>query len=158
MRQIRTRQLGTQQPTYVVVWMAAGCIGMPLLFAVYWYIGEDVLGRILPSSVTELPYLLVIGPLDALRHCTTPPLWPSDAFPITIFMGLMWLVILGGMIGALVGAVLRSGRHRRAPACCAVCGYDLRRLTEPRCPECSAPFDPKLMHLPPSAGGGGPVR
>ncbi len=26
--------------------------------------------------------------------------------------------------------------------CCPRCGYDLRGLPEPRCPECGEPFDP----------------
>ncbi len=31
------------------------------------------------------------------------------------------------------------------PWVCVRCGYLLRGLTEPRCPECGAPFDPKLL-------------
>ncbi len=35
---------------------------------------------------------------------------------------------------------------------CANCGYDLVGLTDPRCPECGTPFDPRLLQLtPPSA-------
>ena len=30
-------------------------------------------------------------------------------------------------------------------ALCGPCGYDLRGLTEPRCPECGAPFDEQLL-------------
>ena len=31
---------------------------------------------------------------------------------------------------------------------CDQCGYDLRALTEPRCPECGKPFDPNAAPLP----------
>ncbi len=34
---------------------------------------------------------------------------------------------------------------------CLDCGYDLRHLTEPRCPECGRPFDPgdeSTFHVP----------
>ncbi len=29
--------------------------------------------------------------------------------------------------------------------CCGKCGYNLRGLLNPRCPECGEPFDPKLL-------------
>ena len=36
--------------------------------------------------------------------------------------------------------------HRKYPSnCCCECGYNLRGLTEPRCPECGTPFDEKLL-------------
>ena len=34
---------------------------------------------------------------------------------------------------------------QRNPWICVQCGYLLRGLTEPRCPECGTPFDPKLL-------------
>ena len=37
--------------------------------------------------------------------------------------------------------VLRRGPTGR----CAECGYDMRGLPEPRCPECGTPFDPEDM-------------
>ncbi len=46
------------------------------------------------------------------------------------------------------------------PWVCATCGYLLYGLTEPRCPECGAPFDPSLldpghaMYPPPSEARG----
>ena len=32
------------------------------------------------------------------------------------------------------------------PGYCSKCGYNLRGLTEARCPECATPFDPKSCH------------
>lgn len=34
------------------------------------------------------------------------------------------------------------------PGCCRKCGYNLRGLTEPRCPECSTEFDPSTLPSP----------
>jgi hypothetical protein len=41
------------------------------------------------------------------------------------------------------GPLRRWRRHRKG--LCLNCGYDLRGLTEPRCPECGKAFDPKLL-------------
>jgi hypothetical protein len=39
-------------------------------------------------------------------------------------------------------------RRRRRRGKCIACGYSLRGLPEPRCPECGRPFDPNRMHIP----------
>jgi len=72
-------------------------------------------------------------------------------------------VIEGGALGAAVGEVpfveayprisvddadvdaarrliVDSGIDGPTPARCRTCGYDLRGLSEPRCPECGSPF------------------
>ena len=41
------------------------------------------------------------------------------------------------------GPLRRWRRHRKG--LCLNCGYNLRGLTEPRCPECAKAFDPKLL-------------
>jgi len=33
----------------------------------------------------------------------------------------------------------------RGEPICVTCGYDVRRLSEPRCPECGARFDPAIL-------------
>ena len=40
---------------------------------------------------------------------------------------------------------LRQYLQERGVAVCLDCGYDLRGQTEPRCPECGQPFDPRLL-------------
>jgi hypothetical protein len=55
-----------------------------------------------------------------------------------------WL-IYGFFPAMIVGLPVRWLMARREiPAGhCQSCGYDLRNLTEPRCPECGTPFDSK---------------
>ena len=43
---------------------------------------------------------------------------------------------------------LRRRLTERGIPICLKCGYDLRGLTEPRCPECGADFDPRLLDMP----------
>ncbi|MBU0717865.1 MAG: hypothetical protein KJ749_06410, partial [Planctomycetes bacterium] len=51
-------------------------------------------------------------------------------------------VVLGAYpTGVLYRGPIRRWRRRRR-GLCLKCGYDLRLLTEPRCPECANPFDP----------------
>jgi len=42
-------------------------------------------------------------------------------------------------------APFRRRRKRKKLGLCLKCGYNLRGLTEPRCPECSTPFDERLL-------------
>lgn len=43
---------------------------------------------------------------------------------------------------------LRERLAARGVPICIPCGYDLRGLTEARCPECGTPFDPALVLRP----------
>ena len=45
---------------------------------------------------------------------------------------------------AFIRGPLRRWRRPRK-GLCRNCGYNLRGLTEPRCPECATAFDPKLL-------------
>ena len=59
--------------------------------------------------------------------------------------------------------VVATSRARRGtpipPGVCVRCGYDLRGLPEPRCPECGTPFiQASVPPLPPKAGGQDPDR
>ncbi len=51
--------------------------------------------------------------------------------------GLATLVIMGSMIRRN----LRTQLVKHNVKICVECGYDLRSLTEPRCPECGTPFE-----------------
>lgn len=55
------------------------------------------------------------------------------------------LILVGEVIGVwwlLRYSPRRIERIRRTRGLCAKCGYSLRGLLEPRCPECGTPFDP----------------
>jgi len=65
-----------------------------------------------------------------------------------IFTAVMFLM-LGGAQYFCVGRLILWLRKRRKvhdllPSCRS-CGYCLRGLTEPRCPECGTPFSPDLI-------------
>ena len=59
------------------------------------------------------------------------------------------LLALPAFLGAVVGAWWLGRRFfppaRKAGIRCVRCGYDLRWLAEPRCPECGTEFDPELL-------------
>ncbi len=69
--------------------------------------------------------------------------------------GIVYTInILASSLSALSGIWLTRSRIRRRLrqelindgfAICGPCGYDLRGLSESRCPECGAPFDKKLF-------------
>jgi hypothetical protein len=74
------------------------------------------------------------------------------------------MTIVAGLLGATVmrwvatglplcGVVWWRNRYRPVfpPGHCAKCGYNLRGLPEPRCPECGTPFDPR-QHKNPEPG------
>lgn len=70
-------------------------------------------------------------------------------------IALLALLLAGACVfGAAVlfnGSAKRALRRElvaRGVAVCLRCGYDCRGQREPRCPECSAPFDPKLLTAP----------
>jgi len=67
--------------------------------------------------------------------------------------------LVGGLVGGCFGTVtawtwrracrrfLRERLVEQGVPICNPCGYDLRRLTEPRCPECGAGFAPALLRV-----------
>ena len=59
-------------------------------------------------------------------------------------------VRMGGTFGALtlacwIGTGIYLRRRFPVRGACRRCGYSLRGLTVPRCPECGQPFDPALL-------------
>jgi len=112
----------------------------------------------------------------ALRRCLImPPLYPAfacegvltDLGMITpgqvggwvplLVVGILSWVFFGAVAGAIYHTVRRRSLARRFPDHCLKCGYNLRGLPEPRCPECGTPFDPSRLkkHEPPTGGDGG---
>ena len=52
-----------------------------------------------------------------------------------------WVVCVAALIYPIAVLVRRLVARRRRPGHCVKCGYDLRGLPEPRCPECGTGFD-----------------
>ena len=53
------------------------------------------------------------------------------------------LVVLAILAGGWTYKKVRSKYAKR----CTKCGYSLKGLTEPRCPECGEPFNPYMVGL-----------
>ena len=80
----------------------------------HWEADLDEAPLVLPESLT----------IDKYR-CVSVPLWP--------------LLLVAAYLA--VREVRRVRSERRRIGHCRQCGYDLRGLPEPRCPECGARFD-----------------
>jgi hypothetical protein len=109
---------------------------------VYWS------GRVVRRCVlTVAIFLLCAG---AIRYAVLQKLRHMDVFgldPIFYFGELFWItaaVLQGIHIGII--AFMRTKTRKRKPVCMR-CGYSLRGLTLPRCPECGTPFDPHLLGM-----------
>ena len=67
---------------------------------------------------------------------------------VSSIMALMWLGIIVWSVWLTRARIRRRLREMlilEGFPICGPCGYDLRGSTEPRCPECGAPFDKKLL-------------
>jgi hypothetical protein len=107
-------------------------IGLGLLtgYAWAWYLG------IAHCALFGLLFLLVV-----INR------WgPPDAQGPFIGIGFVYMAITT----PLTFRAWRSAPVKRHPMMCVKCGYLLYGLTQPRCPECGTPFDPKLLAGPPS--------
>jgi hypothetical protein len=78
-------------------------------------------------------------------------LGPLKARPMFLWLDALFLAVVVplSIIACYRGAPIRQSRR---PGLCPTCGYPLHGLTEPRCPECGTPFDPKLLAGPNQAG------
>jgi len=77
---------------------------------------------------------------------------PRDAQLPFIVIGLVYLACAT----PLTVRAWRSAPVKRHPMMCVKCGYLLYGLSEPRCPECGTPFDPKLL-VPQTPSSQGPA-
>lgn len=81
--------------------------------------------------------LLIFGPTLLGLSWTLVQSWPQRPYAFV----MSGVLVLYGAICWRVIARYRYLRHL-VPGHCTECGYDLRGLPEPRCPECGTPFDP----------------
>lgn len=86
----------------------------------------------------------------SLRRANVPPAiawWPryrsySDSGQTSrVFFIPLWIPLLP--LIALAALLFYRDRTRRVPGFCRKCGYDLRAITAPRCPECGTPTVPE---------------
>lgn len=93
-----------------------------------WSLGLAHFG--LPWVMYALVWSARMGPLRAKPAF----LWADALFLAAVAP----LSIIAWHRGSAIG-------RPKAPGFCQACGYVLHGLTEPRCPECGTPFDPRLL-------------
>ncbi len=84
---------------------------------------------------------VMVAPRSSWRPSTalaTVSIGPSGAAATTYTLNVYWVPLWGVPIATLfLGALLwRLSKTSKGPWACAACGYDLRGLAGPSCPEC----------------------
>ena len=64
---------------------------------------------------------------------------------------VMAIALARRMLRTPIRQRLREQLNAAGKPVCMACGYDLRAVSEPRCPECGLKFDPCLITEPPTA-------
>ncbi len=95
------------------------------------------------AAMTTLPFV-------AMNHlapflCSALPLPPWVVYIIVFVMTVGVSCWLWSLTRGRVRRKLRQQLIHAGFAICGPCGYDLRGTTEPRCPECGAPFGEQLL-------------
>lgn len=83
-----------------------------------------------PIGTCWIPYLLVQD-RSGIHHEFHWAVWIPLWIPTLLFSLVAWRSFLP----------IWNRRKRRKLGLCFNCGYNLRALTEPRCPECGTPFE-----------------
>ncbi len=89
-----------------------------------------LIGLVIICSGIVATYLCINQPNELLGMVAV--IFLFFVAPIAIF-----LLLLASLLSFL------ASNHKGSNTC-ITCGYNLRGLTEPRCPECGTPFEPKL--------------
>ena len=97
--------------------------------------------------IVVLGMWLIFGPVALIALGAYAGLFMRmERGPTTVPGALAWLLGLAliALYIAILVRVTRGYLARRSdrPGHCRECGYPLKRLPEPRCPECGTPFDP----------------
>lgn len=145
------KRLNTKPPHFLgtVIWWA---ILTPVACGVYLYLMELLDGHVcdIPRALHGLPVYVAYPALSILDFLDGINIVQLDTNPEgnLLWLGLgciAWWVFLGAVLGAFYHPIRKRRRARRRLGCCGKCGYDLRGLPEPRCPECGTPFDPQTI-------------
>ena len=125
------------------VGMFVGTDPIQLIHSQGWGYRAAVRGR--PNRVVLWGMWLVFGLATALMFSHLWDLarfWWRPGF-VDLLAGLLILGLQVAYVALLYRVTKNYVRHRRyGSGRCGVCKYDLRLLTEPRCPECGTGFDP----------------
>lgn len=96
-----------------------------------------ILGEVLPVDEWDPPEPVnVLG----IRHFALASTTFRRVSYTTKIPGWIPILFLGIYPLAKLGVSLAKKRREQRKGMCRKCGYDLRLLPEPRCPECGAPF------------------
>lgn len=124
---------------FVVVMFVMGLLALPLRS--YSLAARVTVGGFLGQGIVSTMFFLTNWRL------IEPGIWFFVLFPLgcTVIGFLLPFSVLAGLV------FLHNRYSPSYPAGqCQRCGYHLRGLTEPRCPECGTPFDPTLLTAMPA--------
>ena len=120
------------------------------IFAQGWAYGRAVSNPTKPIILWGM--LLIFGPTVLALSCSLIDFIPlhrsPSVFHYDMNLGLLWGIGVLVLYAAICWRVIRRYRYLRQhpPGHCTKCNYDLRHLTEPRCPECGQTFQPDDEH------------
>jgi hypothetical protein len=104
---------------------------------------RPLIGAILAGAITLVLLLIFLPAMNSAQLHGGP----HSAMPRHAAVSRRWVYALtiGIPLTASGSVYLVLRRKRRIPMenCCRVCGYCLRGLRQPRCPECGTPFSPQ---------------
>lgn len=149
------------------VWVCGWCLPPPPILAV-WLVEAILLVALYLAGLVwncwPLRDYRTVIQITAVAWASNAACGVANSVPsFTTFPVRTWLIVYASHFVAIcaIPSVLLCGavylRNTRwpvyPPGHCAKCGYDLRGLPVPRCPECWTPFDPaKLAEAEGSAG------
>jgi RNA polymerase subunit RPABC4/transcription elongation factor Spt4 len=127
------------------VGMFVGTDPMQLIHSQSWAYRAAASGR--PTRIVFWGMWLAFGPTTVMSLGT---LWDLVRYGAEGANGVVGALLILGLEAIYVALLWRVSknyiRHRRyRSGKCGVCKYDLRFLTEPRCPECGTQFDPEWL-------------
>ena len=113
---------------------------------VLWTAGGLLFGAVspfIPPDFMVPPFAL---PGVLIARCFTDERLLLDSGPRFEYLvpaNAVFYAVVGVLCGFLHVCFRRTPNARQLQ--CGQCGYSLRGLRDPRCPECGAPFDPSLL-------------
>ncbi len=124
----------------------ANLLLFPLVLYVVYFMNFGKTRR--QARMAAWSFLLIVMPCVGDLVYSFRPSLPGGYVDAELVVSAILVLCLFSVL--LYASILRWRIiHPRAPEVlhlrCERCGYNLTGLTEPRCPECGTPFDPKLL-------------